>query len=88
MLRALPGQDSATSRHQPSQPTTTFNAAEDLEALGREPVGHEEEDDNKGGVQEAVTVRGFPLHVSMLGTLCLGSPGPLLRGCQPLQGKS
>lgn len=51
--------------HQPSKPQTTFNAAEDLEALGSKPVGHDEEDDNKGGIEEAVAVWGFPLHVSM-----------------------
>lgn len=66
--------------HQPSKPQTTFNAADDLEALGSKPVGHDEEDDNKGGIQEAVAVGGFPLHARCTAPLCPGSPVLLFRG--------
>lgn len=61
----------------------TFNAADDFEAAGGEPIGDEEEDGNQGGIEQAVVVQGCPLHGSMpraplcyLGQPCPGSPPP------------
>lgn len=59
-----------------SQPTPTFNATEDLEAFCSEPVGYDQENDDQGGIQEAVTMGGFLLHIAMPGT----SPLLLLPG--------
>lgn len=48
----------------PPQPHT-FNAADDFEAAGGEPIGDEEEDGNQGGIEQAVVVQGCPLHGSI-----------------------
>lgn len=60
-----------------SQSTPTFNATEDLEAFCSEPVGYDQENDNQGSIQEAVTMGGFLLHIAMPGmspfSFCLGS---------------
>lgn len=50
-----------------SQSTPTFNATEDLEAFCSEPVGYDQENDDQGGIQEAVTMGGFLLHIAMPG---------------------
>lgn len=84
MPRVGPQQSFLFLHPHPSLPSPTFNTTEDLEALGSKPVGHEEEDDNKRRVQEAVAVWGFPLHFSMLDVLhyrSLGSPSLILHWC-------
>jgi len=55
-------------QHHPVPPCPqphTFNAADDFEAAGGEPIGDEEEDGNQGGIEQAVVVQGCPLHGSI-----------------------
>lgn len=52
----------------PCPQARTFDAADDFEAAGGEPVGDEQEDGDQGGIEQAVVVQGCPLHGSIPST--------------------
>lgn len=57
----------------------TFNAADDFEAAGGEPIGDEEEDGYQGGIEQAVVVQGCPLHGSIPCACLCPLPSPAVQ---------
>lgn len=67
----------------PCPQARTFDAADDFEAAGGEPVGDEQQDGDQGGIEQAVVVQGCPLHGSIPST---PSPAPARYLGQPYPG--
>lgn len=81
--RLICGSGRAVPPCPPCPQPRTFNAADDFEAAGGEPIGDEEEDGNQGGIEQAVVVQGCPLHGSIPCARSCPQPAPPCNLGQP-----